>query len=131
MFPKIGSFKITADDDLILVRSTPEFNLEAVQEYSAMMSEVIQRMPAKFGVLAEFDNPPIMAPEVETHMRNTAQQRAARGMVAVAFVTPEHQGISIASGQWHRIYDPMGVPFAFFDDAISARLWLREKIDLA
>ena len=129
MFPKIGTFDISAEDDLILVSSTPQFNLEAVQEYAARMAEVIARMPPRFGVLAQFDNPPIVGPEVEDSMRETAKQRAARGMVAVAFACPDHHGLQIASGQWNRIYDSIGIPFAFFDDVESARTWLRGKID--
>ena len=128
MFPKIGTFEIVAEGEVIHVRSTAQFNLEAVQEYSAKVTEVIAGMPAKFGILTEFDGPPIMGPEVETAMRETAEQRAARGMCAVAFVTPEHHGRKIASGQWHRIYDPLGIAFAFFDDVESARTWLHGQI---
>ena len=128
-FHKIGTFDITAEDDLVRVRSTPQFNLEAVQDYAARMAEVIAQMPARFGVLAEFDNPPIMGPDVEESMRESAKQRAARGMVAVAFVTPDHHGLKIATGQWNRLYGSVGIPFAFFEDVESARVWLRGKID--
>jgi len=129
MFRKIGQFDISADGDLIVVWSSPQFNLEAVREYAAAMDELIGRMPARFGVLAQFDAPPIMGPEVEASMRETARQRARRGMVAVAFVTADHQGLSIASGQWSRVYEPVGVPFAIFDEAAGARIWLRAQID--
>ena len=50
-------------------------------------------------------------------------------MVAVAFVTADREGLSIASGQWSRIYDPIGVPFALFDDLATARAWLHAHID--
>jgi hypothetical protein len=128
MFHKIGNFDIAAEGDLILVRSTPQFNLKAVQEYAAKVSELIESMPPKFAILAQFENPPIMGPEVEESMRETAKLRAQRGMVAVAFVTPDHHGLKIASGQWNRIYDPIGIPFAFFDDTDGARAWLRQQI---
>lgn len=131
MFHQIGTFNLAAEGDVIHVHSTPQFNLEAVRDYAAKVAELIERMPPRFGILAEFENPPIMGPEVEDSMRQTARQRAARGMVAVAFVTPDHHGLKIASGQWNRIYDPLGIPFAFFDDVASARAWLREKIDRA
>jgi hypothetical protein len=128
MFPRIGTFDIVAEGDVIHVRSTPQFNLEAVQEYSAKVSEVITHMPQRFGILAEFENQPIVGPEVEQAMRETSRQRAARGLAAVAFVTPGHDGQKIAIGQWHRIYDPLGIAFAFFDDVESARTWLLAKI---
>jgi len=128
VFRKIGQFEISVDGDLLVVWSSPQFNLEAAREYAAAMADLIERMPPAFGVLAQFDEPPIMGPEVEASMRETAQQRAARGMVAVAFVTAHHSGLSIASGQWSRIYDPIGVPFAIFDDAGGARIWLRAQI---
>jgi len=131
MFRKIGSFDISAEGDLVVVRSTPQFNLEAVQAYAADMAQMINRMPARFGVLAHFVEPPIMGPEVEASMRETARQRAERGMVAVAFVTAEHHGMSISSGQWNRVYDPINVPFAFFGTEEEARVWLRGKLDAA
>src|SRR5258705_2812977 len=86
MFRKIGQFEISADGDLILVASSPEFNLESAREYSAAMAVVIERMPPKFGVLARFDTPPILAPDVEAAMRESARVRKQRGMVAVALV---------------------------------------------
>lgn len=131
MFPKIGTFDIVTEGDVIHVRSDPQFNLEAVQEYAVRMSQVIAHMEPGFGVLAEFVAPPIMGPEVETAMRETAAQRARQGMRGVAFVTPEQHGMTIAREQWKRVYDPAGVPFAFFEDVDSARRWLRAKIDSA
>lgn len=128
VFRKIGHFEIARDGSLIVVRSSPQFNLEALREYAAAMSDLIASMPPRFGVLAQFDAPPIMGPEVEASMRDTAEQRARRGMVAVAFVTADHAGLSIASGQWKRIYDAIGVPFALFDDAAAARAWLHAHI---
>ena len=129
MFRKIGHFEIVRDGDLIVVWSSPQFNLEAAREYAAAMAQLIAAMPPRFGVLAQFDQPPIMGPEVEASMRETARQRAQRGMVAVAFVTADREGLSIASGQWSRIYDPIGVPFALFDDLATARAWLHAHID--
>jgi hypothetical protein len=128
VFRKIGQFEIAAEGDLILVWSSPEFNLESAQEYAAAMAVVIDTMPSAFGVLARFDEPPIMGPEVEASIRESARQRAQRGMVAVAFVAANGPGHAIASGQWDRIYKPIGVPFAFFHDPASARSWLREQI---
>lgn len=129
MFRKIGQFEIRADNDVILVWSSPTFNLEAAQEYGTAMAELIRGMPPRFGLLAQFDEPPIMGPEVEAAMREGAKYRAQRGLVAVAFFTANHHGIAIASGQWNRIYDPIGIPFAFFDKLEDARAWLRAKID--
>ena len=128
MFRQIGQFEIRSEGDVILVRSSPQFNAEAVREYSVAMTELIAHMPARFGVLAQFDEPPIMGPEVEALMRDTARLRAARGMAAVAFVT-SGEGRSIASGQWRRLYEPLGVAFALFDAADAAREWLRAQLD--
>lgn len=129
MFRKIGQFEISADGDLIVVRSEPQFNLEAAREYAVAMSDVIARMARPFGVLASFDAPPIMGPEVEVAMRDTAALRARSGMAAVAFVIGDQHGLSIAHGQWNRIYTPLAVPFAVFGDAGSARAWLRAQLD--
>jgi hypothetical protein len=128
MFRKIGQFEISTDGDLILVWSSPEFNLESAREYAAAMAVTIERMPRKFGVLARFDTPPILAADVEAAMRESARLRKQRGMVAVAFVTADDFGMSIATGQWNRIYDPIGIPHAFFRDMETARSWLREQI---
>ena len=128
MFRKIGQFEISTDGDLILVWSSPQFNLESAREYASLMAVTIERMPPRFGVLARFDTPPILAPDVEAAMRESARLRKQRGMVAVALVTADDFGMSIASGQWNRIYDPIGVPHAFFGDIETARAWLREQI---
>jgi hypothetical protein len=132
-FRKIGQFEIFVDDDVVNLWSSPEFNLEAAEEYATAMETIIDRMPAVFGVMTRFETPPIVGPDVEASLKETAKRRAQRGMVAVAFVIPniDHGGLSIADAQWHRIYEPIGVPLAIFPDVETARPWLREQIESA
>ena len=129
MFRMIGHYEITRDGDVIHVWSTPEFNLEAAQQYARDMLELIAQMPPKFGTLVAFDAPPIIGPEVEEAMRRSARQRAERGLVAVAFVTASVEGIEIARAQWERIYEGSGIAFQIFRDAGLARAWLQEQVD--
>jgi hypothetical protein len=131
VFRIIGQYEITRDGDVIRVWSASEFNLEAAQQYALDMIEIIEQMPAKFGTLVAFDAPPIIGPDVEEAMRRSALQRAERGMVAVAFVTRKFEGITVASGQWDRIYDGSGVKLQFFADVEPAKKWLQEQIDRA
>jgi len=132
-FRKIGQFEIIVDGDVINLWSSPEFNLEAAQEYAAAMVSIIERMPPVFGVMTRFESPPIVGPDVEASLKETAKYRARHGMVAVAFVIPniDSGGLSIADAQWHRIYEPIGVPLAIFSDVETARPWLREQIETA
>ena len=132
-FRKIGQFEIVADGDVVNLWASPEFNLEAAQEYAAAMETIIDRMPSVFGVMTRFESAPIVGPDVEASLKETAKRRAQRGMVAVAFVIPnvDHGGLSIADTQWRRIYEPIGVPLAIFSDVEAARPWLRRQIDLA
>ncbi len=131
MFRMIGHYEITRDADVIRVWSASEFNLEAAQKYARDMMAMIEQMPPKFGTLVGFDSPPVIAPEVEEAMRQSAIQRRERGMVAVAFVTANQEGIKIASAQWERIYDNSGIAFRIFHDAVPAMVWLQEQIDHA
>jgi hypothetical protein len=131
MFRMIGHYEIHRDEDVIRVRSAPEFNLEAAVQYARDMIEVIALMPPRFGTLVEFDAPPIIGPEVEASMHRSAIQRAERGMVAVAFVTGSLEGISVANAQWDRIYAGTGVGFRTFQDVPAARAWLQARIDAA
>jgi len=131
MFRIIGQYEITRDGDVIRVWSTSEFNLEAARQYALDMIAMIEQMPPTFGTLVEFDAPPIIGPEVEEAMRRSAHQRAERGMVAVAFVTRNLEGITVARGQWNRIYEGSGVTLQFFTDVGAARQWLQEQIDQA
>jgi len=133
MFRKIGQFEISVDGDFICVWSSPEFNLEAAQEYAAAMETIIDRMPPMFGVLTRYEAPPIVGPDVEASLWGTAQHGAQRGMVAVAFVVPsgDQGGLSIARAQWNRIYTLIGVALAMFSDVESARLWLHQQIQTA
>jgi len=130
-FRKIGQFEIFADGDVVNVWSSPEFNLEVAQEYAAAMETIIDRMPPVFGVMTRFETPPIVGPDVEASLKETAKHRTERGMVAVAFVIPniDHGGLSIADAQWHRIYEPIGVTLAIFSEVETARPWLREQIE--
>jgi hypothetical protein len=130
VFRKIGQFEITVDGDVVNLWASPEFNLEAALEYAAAMEKIIDRMPPKFGVLTRFEAPPIVGPDVEASLKETARYRAGRGMVAVAFViqTIDPTGLSIAHAQWERIYRPIDVPFAIFSDLESARPWLLDQI---
>ena len=129
MFRKIGHYEITRDGDLIRVRSTAEFNLEAAQQYSLDMIQLIAQMPPKFATLVEFDAPPVVGPEVEASMRRSAHERGERGMVAVAFITASKDGIRVAHAQWERIYAGSGIVFRLFDDVPSARAWLLEQLE--
>ena len=88
MFRKIGQFEISVDGDIVNLWSSPEFNLEAAQEYAAAMETIIDGMPPVFGVMTRFESPPIVGPDVEASLKVTARHRAQRGMVAVAFVIP-------------------------------------------
>jgi hypothetical protein len=128
MFRIIGQYELERDGDLIHVRSTPEFNLEAARQYALDMNALIEQMPAKFGVLVEFSAPPVIAPEVEESMRKSAWERAQRGMVAVAFVASNVDGLAVARGQWERIYEGSGVDFRIFQDATPAREWLAQEL---
>jgi hypothetical protein len=129
MFRMIGHYEISRDGDVIRVWSSSEFNLEAAQKYALDMMQMIEQMPPRFATLVAFDSPPVIGPEVEEAMRRSAIQRAARGMVAVAFVTRNQQGFEIASAQWNRIYEHTGITFRFFRDANAARAWLQERVD--
>ena len=131
MFRIIGQYEITRDGDVIRVWSSSEFNLEAARQYALDMIEMIEQMPSTFGTLVEFDSPPIIGPDVEEAMRRSARQRAERGMVAVAFVTQNSEGIKVAIGQWNRIYDGSGITLQFFPEVEPARKWLQEQIDRA
>ena len=132
-FRKIGQFDISVDGDMVYVSSSSEFNLETAQEYAVAMEAVIDAMPSTFGVLTRFERPPIVGPDVEISLRKTAQHRAQRGMVAVAFVIPERDqaGLSIARAQWDRIYGPIDVVFSISSDVDSAGAWLRNQIQSA
>ena len=131
MFRMIGQYEIRRDGDLISVWSASEFNLEAAQAYARDMLTMIESMPSKFGVLVEFDAPPIIGPEVEESMRKSAGGRAARGMVAAAFVTRDVEGLTIAREQWRRIYAPAGIEFDFFRDMELAKVFLQRHVDTA
>jgi hypothetical protein len=132
-FRKIGVFEIVVEGDVVNLWSSPEFNLEAALEYAAAMEKVIDGMSSVFGVMTRFEAPPIIGPDVEASLKETAKHRAERGMVAVAFIIQnvDRGGLSIATAQWHRIYDPIAVPFATFSDVEMARPWLRAQIDSA
>jgi hypothetical protein len=131
MFRMIGQYEMSREGDIIHVRSAPEFNLEAAQQYALDMLEVIAGMPPRFATLVEFESPPIIGPEVEESMHRSAKQRAERGMQAVAFVTQGVDGISVANAQWARIYDGTGVEFRTFRDLGAARAWLQGFLDPA
>jgi hypothetical protein len=128
MFRIIGSYEIKREGDLIHVWSSPEFNLEAAQQYALDMMAIIEEMPARFATLVEFEAPPIIAPEVEDSMHASAIARGERGLVAVAFVMRSLDGIAVARGQWQRIYRDTGIVFDTFADIEAARAWLEEKM---
>ena len=128
-FRIIGHYSIDRDGDIIRVWSSHEFNLEAARQYALDMAATIREMPPRFGVLVSFDVPPVIAPEVEESMRQSARERAAMGMVAVAFLTSGLDAIDIAREQWLRVYADTPVDFRIFQDDREARDWLQAKVD--
>lgn len=131
MFHKIGHYEIARDGDLVRVRSTAEFNLEAARQYTVDMLAMIGQMPPKFATLVEFDAPPVVGPEVEASMHDSAFERGRRGMVAVAFTTASKEGLRVARAQWERIYAGSGIVFRVFDDVASAKAWLLQQLAAA
>jgi hypothetical protein len=129
MFRIIGQYDISREgEDIIRVWSAHEFNLEAARQYALDMMSMIEQMPSRFGALVSFDSPPVVGPEVEESMRRSARERAARGMVAAAFVTLNPDALDVARGQWQRIYDGSGIALEFFRDEAPALAWLRQQI---
>ena len=96
VFRIIGHYEISRDGDVIRVWSSPEFNLEAARQYALDMVEQIKEMPPRFGVLVGFDVLPVIGPDVEASMRQSARERAAMGMVAVAFVAASADGLAVS-----------------------------------
>lgn len=133
MFRKIGHFEISVDGDVVNVRCSPEFNLEVAQDYAATMESITDRLPPVFGVLMHFDSPPIVGPDVEAFLRESAQHRAQLGMASVAFVIPaiHRAGLYIACAQWDRIYRSIRVALEIFSSFESARVWLQQQIQSA
>jgi hypothetical protein len=131
MFRLIGHYELHREGDLIVIRSEPEFNLEAARRYALDMTRLVEEMPPIFGSLISFESPPIVAPEVEEAMHRFARHRSTRGLVAAAFVTANAEALSIARGQWHRVYDGSGIALRFFGEEASARVWLAEAIERA
>ena len=129
MFRIIGQYTIDRDGDVIRVWSSPEFNLEAARQYALDMMAQIREMPPRFGTLVCFDAPPVIGPEVEDAMRQSARERAAMGMIAVAFVTASQDAIDLARAQWSRVYEGSGIVLEFFQDAHVARDWLQARVD--
>jgi hypothetical protein len=129
MFRIIGHYEIDRDGDIIRVWSSPEFNLEAARQYARDMVEQIKQMPPRFGVLVDFDALPVIGPDVEASMHQTARERAAMGMAAVAFVAATPDGLSVARVQWQRIYEGTGVAWRDFEAEEPARAWLRAQLD--
>ena len=129
MFRIIGHYEIDRDGDIIRVWSSPEFNLEAARQYARDMVEQIKDMPPRFGVLVGFAALPVIGPDVEASMRQTAFERASMGMAAVAFVTTSADAVSVARVQWQRIYEGSGVAFRDFEAEEPARAWLRAQLD--
>jgi hypothetical protein len=127
----IGKFDISRDGDFVRVWSAPEFNIEAARQYTLDMQRMIEEMPTTFGTLVSFESPPIVGPDVEESMHMSASHRAERGMVAAAFVTANLEALTIARGQWDRIYAGTGIAFRFFSEEAPARQWLQEQIDQA
>jgi hypothetical protein len=127
----IGKFDIRRDGDFVRVWSAPEFNIEAAQQYTADMLQMIQEMPSTFGTLVTFESPPIVGPDVEEAMHVSARHRAERGMVAAAFVTANLDAVMIARGQWDRIYAGTGIVYQIFTEEAPARVWLQEQIEQA
>jgi hypothetical protein len=127
-FWPIGYFRAELVGDMIHVQSSGEFNWECAQQFRHGLLELIGRLPAVFGILAEFDVAPIMTPEVEALMARLTAEGMQFGFHASAFVSRRREGLAIAQVQWARIYEALGLEIRFFDDIEAARQWLGETL---
>ena len=76
---KIGQFEISTDGDVVNLWVSAEFDLEVALEYAAAMEQTIDRMPSVFGVMTRFERPPIIGPDVEASLKQTAKHRTQCG----------------------------------------------------
>ena len=127
-----GRYVIEQQDNILLVDAQGPFNEVTAEQYHHDIKILTEKMTGDpWGSLITFRGNSVFTPEAEQQLRETAQYRQKRGMIAIAVVILNSAYADMQQMQLQRIYHDCKIDFHVFSDSDSASNWLNDFIEQA
>jgi len=125
-FAPHGEYKISVENNLLLVEAKGPFNSEIVANYTADMALAVKQVDAPWGQLIVLHQEGLFTPSAEKQMYGTISARKDLGMCASGIVIIGASAKFAIEMQISRIYNDLQVKHQYFDNEKEARDWLLE-----
>lgn len=125
-FAPHGEYRISLEDNLLLVEAKGPFNSEIVVNYAADMEWAVKQVVAPWAQLIILHQEGLFTPNAEKQMYSTISARKELGLSASAIVIIGASARFAMEMQISRIYNDLQVKHQYFDSEKEAREWLIE-----
>ena len=125
-FAPHGEYRISVENNMLLVEAKGPFNSEIVDNYAADMALAVKQVVAPWSQLIVLHQEGLFTPSAEKQMYSTIGVRKDLGMCASAIVIIGASARFAIEMQISRIYNDLQVVHQYFDNEKEARDWLLE-----
>jgi hypothetical protein len=129
MFVAHGEFRLVKKEQIIFIESKGPFNQEAVDLYALQMNEIMESFDGYWGQIITLHQDSLFTPQAEQSMKQALLYRKANGLAASAVIIHDDKARFIIQHQISRVYDEVGVEYAYIDCVDEAMRWMNEKLD--
>ncbi len=128
-FEPLGDFSVAAENHFMVARITGPWNEELARLFGRKANDCAELLAGTSWVLmATIINEGMHTPDTFSATVEMVRQHRQKGRTATALVLKDVDGAEIVRSVFSRLYKKAGEPHAFFDDEISARAWLIERL---
>ena len=127
-FAPHGEYRISVENNMLLVEARGPFNNEIVANYSADMALAVKQVAAPWSQLVILHQEGLFTPSAEKQMYSTVSARKDLGMCASGIVIIGASARFAIEIQISRIYNDLQVKHQYFDNEKEARDWLLEAV---
>ncbi len=131
-FPPHGVYSLAIEGRILVMHAQGPWNEELTSQYGVdvhQFTEALAGLP--WALLGVVKREGVHTPESYRLQREILEAHRMKGRVATAIVFDYDDAPQIAKRVFDKLYTEAGEPHAFFDDEVSARIWLIERLRLA
>ncbi|EPJ52200.1 MAG: hypothetical protein OFPI_14750 [Osedax symbiont Rs2] len=123
-----GLCNIEFKDSILTLEVTGPFNEQHVQNLQCQLQKALLNVDSPWGQLTLLHQDCIFTPQAEQEMYHTVKLRKQRGICAIAVVFVNKVRTMIIERQLTRIYQQFDIDHAYFIDADTAAVWIKEQL---
>lgn len=125
-----GSFRLWTEDQILCADAEGPFNEEVILEFRNALEEHVARLVGSpWGWVSTLHGLSVFTPEAEQAILETVRWRVSKGMRCAANVLMSTEAGDLERVQISRVYDQIGIDYAFFENFEDAAVWVQQRLD--